>query len=118
MQEISEAIQGEYHFIVSDTYVAVTLGGQEMVHLTRDEAKEITHWLSKKLNCYQGEIVTQLVNPINPVNNKEKTPDPMADRRASSSEGQIDRSGVNIMDLGKDVKVSEPKHIKWLDVAA
>lgn len=48
MKVIQEAVIGEYHFIVSDDYVAITLRGEEVVHLSREEVSDVIPWLYSK----------------------------------------------------------------------
>ncbi len=50
MQIIKEAVVGEYHFIVSKDYLAVTMNGEELVVLNRNDAQEVTTWLFSELN--------------------------------------------------------------------
>ncbi len=49
MKVLNEAIVGEYHFVVSNDYLAITLDGKEMVHLSAEEMQEVVPWLMSKV---------------------------------------------------------------------
>lgn len=117
MKIIKEAVLGEYHFILDDNYFCVTLDGEEMVNINRSELSELVNWLKNEL----GE--TQPVNEARTPTPKKEAPvvqlelfgggpDPMSDRRAHKAEHGIDRSGVDVTDLGSKVEVISPKHIR------
>lgn len=118
MKIIKEAVLGEYHFILDDNYFCVTLDGEEMVNINRSELSELVNWLKNELQ--EGARV-QMAYPV-PMPSKEAPtanielfgggPDPMSDRRAHKAEHGIDRSGVDVTDLGSKVEVISPKHIR------
>ena len=98
MKVLNEAIVGEYHFVISDEYLNITLDRQEVVHLSYAEAQEVVPWLMTKLGHYKGSeaiiepFKTSTVTPTLPMcgQNTEVKPkwndaDPFVGRSARQS---------------------------------
>lgn len=73
MKVINEAIVGDYHFVVSDgEYVAVTKGGDEMVHLSMADAQEVIPWLMSKILTVRPMGVISTDTPLQAVDTSRK----------------------------------------------
>ena len=93
MKVLNEAIVGEYHFIISDEYLTITLNREEVVHLSYAEAQEVVPWLMSKIGHYRGSeaIIEPFKAPLvvtKPVHSDTKAwvgVDPYAGRSSKQS---------------------------------
>ena len=131
MRVLNEAIVGEYHFVISDDYLNITLRGEEVVHLSYGEAQEVVPWLMTKLGRFKGEeaviIPTSIPDPSTykqlvpskPLPSSDslatrsatqstplKTGDPFLAAPESSADGKQKIFGVQTMDLAAEMRLA------------